>query len=77
MLDWYPHWNEMDWGRYHDTAELVRLGMPKFTPLPPDTRTTGWIVIAVDNLRTPQYGWLNDYKPDARISHAIYIYHIE
>jgi hypothetical protein len=77
MLTWDPKVQPAYYGVYHDVAELTRVGVPPFSRLAPDTPVTGWVAITVESLDSPSYQWLNKFTPVAKVSYAIYIYHID
>lgn len=77
MLSWDPDIPGSYNGVNHDMAELMRVGMPRFTRLAPDMPATGWIAITADSLRSPHYHWLEKYPPVAKVFYEINIYHLE
>jgi hypothetical protein len=63
---------------YLGTADLAREPLPPTKPLPPGTRTTGWVAItALARQRGGEgYAWLDRYPPVERVGKSIWLYHI-
>ena len=63
---------------YYGSNDLSRHDLPGYSPLEPNTPTTGWIALSVWRLyRNDDYSWLRAHEPVARIGTSINLYHID
>jgi Dolichyl-phosphate-mannose-protein mannosyltransferase len=63
---------------YYGSNDLSRHALGDYSKLPPKTVVDGWIAVSLWRLYLdPDYAWLKEHTPVARVGRSINLYHLE